>query len=100
MASVIQKIEALYQRLERARAIVAEGRIHPVLGKPDHYVVQSTKGDGFYLVNGTCICPDATERAELTKGLCKHKLAAVLFSESQTDAKPSQVDVSDLYPQS
>lgn len=79
MANVIQKIEALHCRLERAREIVAQDKVKPVLGIDDHYVVESTTGEGHYLVNDTCSCPDAANRSELTDGLCKHKLAVLVY---------------------
>ena len=85
MANVIEKIEALHQRLERAREIVAEGRVQAVLGMDEHYVIQSSTGQGYYMVNDSCTCPDARERSELTKGLCKHRLAALLYQESQAE---------------
>lgn len=81
MASVIRKIEALHCRLERAREIVAEGKVQPVLGMPDHFTVESSTGNGHYLVNATCSCPDAANRSELTKGLCKNKLAVLVYQE-------------------
>ena len=86
MASVIQKIEALHCRLDKARAIVAEGEVQPVLGMPNHYTVESSTGNGHYLVNFTCSCPDAQNRSELTKGLCKHKLAVLVYLEAQETA--------------
>ena len=90
MTSVIQKIEALHCRLERAREIVAQDKVRPVLGMDDHYTVESSAGTGHYLVNSTCSCPDAVNRTELTKGLCKHKLAVIVYTEAQeaaTEAK-------------
>lgn len=81
MPSVVDTIEALCERLQRARIIVAEGRVHPVLGATGHYIVESSTGRGFYLVNHDCTCPDAQHRAELNRGLCKHKLAVVLYQE-------------------
>ena len=86
MASVIQKIEALHCRLEKARQIVAEGKVQPVLGMPDHFTVEASTGNGHYLVNDTCSCPDAVNRSELTKGLCKHKLAVIVYTEAQQAA--------------
>ena len=83
MANVIEKIEALHCRLERAREIVVEGKVKPVLGMDDHYTVESSTGEGHYLVNSTCSCPDAQMRSELTKGLCKHKLAVLVYTEAQ-----------------
>ncbi len=90
MASVIEKIEALHCRLEKAREIVAEGKVKPVLGMDEHFTVESSTGTGHYLVNSTCSCPDAQNRSELTKGLCKHKLAVLVYQEAQeaaTEAK-------------
>ena len=90
MASTIQKIEALHCRLQKARGIVADSRVKPVLGMPDHFVVESTTGEGHYLVNDTCSCPDAVNRSELTDGLCKHKLAVLVYQaikEAHTEAK-------------
>ncbi len=78
MANVIEKIGALHCRLERAREIVAQDKVRPVLGMDDHYTVESSTGTGHYLVNSTCSCPDALNRSELTKGLCKHKLAVLV----------------------
>ncbi len=57
MSPVVQ-IEKLHERLEKARQIVAEGRVHPVLNREGYYVVLASSGDGFYLVNATCECPD------------------------------------------
>ena len=83
MSNVIEKIEALHCRLEKAREIVAEGKVRPVLGMDEHYTVESSTGEGHYLVNATCSCPDAQHRSELTKGLCKHKLAVLVYLEAQ-----------------
>ena len=90
MVSVIKKIEALHCRLQKARGIVADSRVKPVLGMPDHFVLESTTGEGHYLVNDTCSCPDAVNRSELTDGLCKHKLAVLVYQaikEAHTEAK-------------
>jgi hypothetical protein len=82
---------------------------------PSHYIVEGKEAK--YLVNGSCICPDATNRPEL-KGLCKHKLAATIYAEqialadipkvakaiSKTTAESPQTDrtledkLEDLYP--
>ena len=86
MASVIEKIEALHCRLERAREIVAQDKVKLVLGMDEHYTVESSTGEGHYLVNSTCSCPDAQNRTELTKGLCKHKLAVLVYLAAQEAA--------------
>jgi hypothetical protein len=61
--SPIARIEALYDRLTRARTLVADNKVHTVYGIANHYIVDGT--DAKYLVNGSCICPDATNRPEL-----------------------------------
>src|ERR671918_163449 len=81
--SPVQQIESLYQRLEKARSIYAAGEVHKVLGIDEHYVVESSKGDGFYLVNGICTCMDAQHRTEVHHGWCCHKLAVEIFKEQQ-----------------
>jgi hypothetical protein len=35
------------------------------------------------LVNGECRCPDATNRIDLVKGFCKHRLTALLYAEEE-----------------
>lgn len=87
MVSPVQQIEALAARLEKARQLVTEGKVHSVINQEGFYVVQSSKG-GFYLVNGSCNCPDAANRSELTKGFCKHRLAAEIFKEQPKTEEP------------
>ena len=83
MATVIQKIEALHDRLERARLLLEDNKIHAVFGVAEHYIVESSTSDIYYLVNSNCSCIDARQRQELTKGLCKHKLAVLLYEDAQ-----------------
>jgi hypothetical protein len=85
--SPIRQIKFLYARLEKAREIVAAGKVHPIVGMDKHYAVESSKGD-FYLVNGTCTCIDAQQRADLYHGWCKHKLAVELFKETPKEEPP------------
>jgi hypothetical protein len=79
--SPVKQIESLYTKLEKAKAIAASGKVHPIIGMDEHYAVESSKGD-FYLVNGTCTCVDAQQRADLHHGWCKHKLAVELRKET------------------
>lgn len=83
MVTAVRQIEALYKRLEKARELVASGKVHRIIGMDGHYAVESSKGDGFYLVNGTCGCSDAGHRSDTHKGWCKHKLAVELYREQQ-----------------
>src|SRR5918996_5965194 len=86
--SPVAKIEALYDRLTRARTLVADNKVHPVYGMKDHYFVEGKEAK--YLVNGSCICPDSVNRPEL-KGLCKHKLAVTIYAEHQAKAQDPKV---------
>ena len=106
MVSPIQQIEALTQRLEKARQLVADGKVHPINGMEEHYAVQAST-EGFYLVNESCTCPDAQQRDELHKGWCKHKLAVELVKEQATTPAPKgkgkkaddlEEKLADLYP--
>ena len=83
----ITQIEALAERLEKAREIV--GQVSPVLGLDGHHVVAGS--DGHYLVNGHCNCPDARFRRELHKGYCKHMLAVYLYEESASKPPESNL---------
>ena len=85
----VTQIEELSKRLERAREIVEEGHVSPVVGKDGQYVVQACKG-GYYLVNGECTYQDAQYRSDVHKGWCKHMLAVELYKESQPLEEPSQ----------
>ena len=74
----ITQIEALAERLEKARALV--GQVSPT----DKEVYDVASGDGrHYLVNGQCNCPDARYRRDLHKGYCKHRLAVYLYREAE-----------------
>jgi predicted nucleic acid-binding Zn finger protein len=83
--SPIAQIEALYDRLTRAQTLVANNKVHPIYGMANYYVVEGSNAR--YLVNGSCNCPDATKRVELTKGLCKHRLAAMVYAEQIAKAE-------------
>jgi hypothetical protein len=113
--SPVKQIEAMYQRLEKARTIFAAGKVHRILGLDQQYVVLSSTGDGFYQVNGVCTCQDAQHRTEIHHGWCCHKLAVELLKEqiasdpkvSKAIAKPTtstesertlEDQLEDLYP--
>ncbi len=83
MVTKIQQIEGMSKRLEKAKQLVAEGKTRLVLGIEFHYVVESTRGNGLYLVNEECTCPDARYRIELHSGWCKHNLAVELLKDEQ-----------------
>jgi hypothetical protein len=80
--SPVAQIRALHDRLTRAEELVASNKVHSIIGMDNYYAVESSKGD-YYLVNGSCSCPDSEYRDELHKGWCKHKLAAVVYTEQQ-----------------
>lgn len=78
MKNIRARVEGFLSRLERAEAILLEGRVHRVEGLPHAYVV---RGSETYLVDlerETCTCPDHG------KGhTCKHLLAAVLLERGE-----------------
>lgn len=76
--SKLQKIEGFLDRLERAEALLLEGRAHRVEGLPSTYVVRGSQNYLVSLEEGTCTCPDA-ERGHT----CKHLLAAVLLVRAE-----------------
>ena len=79
--SPVKQITELHRRLERAQGIVGEGRVFPVLGREDLYIVQGSEQD--YMVGASgCSCPDAKFGAPLHHGYCKHRLAVCIYVES------------------
>jgi hypothetical protein len=87
--SPVAQIRALHDRLIKAEALVASGKVRPVYAMQGHYFVEGTKD--VYLVNGECQCPDAVNRAELIKGMCKHRLAAIIYKEQEQTASDPKV---------
>jgi len=81
--SRIQQIDTLNTRLEKARQIVTEGRIFPILNKAGHYVVQAPQGKGFYLVNSEGCCTDGQQHIDLLEGYCEHRMAVDVLNEAQ-----------------
>lgn len=72
------RMASFLTRLEKAKALVREGRVHPVQGLPDIFVVESQEGKGLYLVDlgqETCTCPAWTQGKTRP---CKHLVAAAL----------------------
>ena len=78
----VWRIEALYARLERARALVASGKVSRDPNDSERYIVESeTHKDVTYIVTDSCSCADASIRHELT-GLCKHMLARIIYGST------------------
>jgi uncharacterized Zn finger protein len=78
MKNIHARVEEFLNRLERAEAILLEGRLHRVEGLPHTYVV---RGSQVYLVDlaqETCTCPDHARGHT-----CKHLLAAVLLERGE-----------------
>jgi len=81
MKNIRARLEEFLNRLERAEAILLEGRVHRVEGLPHTYVVRGSEN---YLVNlekETCTCPDHGRGHT-----CKHLLAAVLLERGEKKA--------------
>jgi len=88
----IQQIDNLTLSLERARWIVAKGRISAVLNREGHYVVGSDHEKGFYVPNPQGCCDS---QQDLLNGYCEHRLAADLFKEAQgleTEVSPKTAE--------
>jgi hypothetical protein len=85
--SPVAKIRMLHDRLVKAEALVAGGKVHPAVNMPGHYIVEGS--NGFYILNGACHCEDAVNRPELK--YCKHRLSVEIFKEQQTLADNPKV---------
>lgn len=86
--STVQLITKLAERLEKAKALVEDGCVHPITGEPNNYVVESERDVGtYYHVNGVCTCPDFQHRGKEIAGWCKHKLAVELMKEQEQAGK-------------
>ena len=75
------QIEEIYQRLVKARELVANGSVHRIQLVKNHYTVDSD-GDsvGDFLVdNGRCRCDGAQSRSSAIKGWCEHRTAVEIF---------------------
>ncbi len=78
--SEIWRIEALWSRLERARQLLADGKVSRDPDNPQQYRVESQAHPGaFYTTAETCGFKDASIRSQLVVPLCKHVLAVILF---------------------
>lgn len=89
--TVIQRIEAAYRRLEKAKEIVQAGKVHRVEGADGYWVVEGSNG-AYYLVNGQCTCPDYQRRGKEIK-FCKHMLAVELTKQQEHEGKEAKQDV-------
>ena len=85
--SPVAKIRMLHDRLVKAEALVATGKVHPAVNMPGHYIVEGS--NGFYILNGACHCEDAVNRPELK--YCKHRLSVEIFKEQQAKAQDPKV---------
>lgn len=86
--TVLQRIEAAAKRLEKAKEIARAGKVHRIEGTGGYYVVEGSQG-AFYLVNGTCTCPDYQRRGETLKW-CKHMLAVEIVKQGGTKGDEAQ----------
>ncbi len=79
----VHQIENLNTRLEKARQIAKKKRIFPVYNKEDHYVVRTSDGKGFYVVNPEGCCHKNHQQLDLLQGYCEHRLAVDLYKEAE-----------------
>jgi len=82
-AGIIEFIEAVAKRLEKARALASNVR---AIEGAEAFIVENEEGRKLYLVqNSTCTCPDFRQRKELHRGWCKHRLAVALANRKQNN---------------
>ncbi len=87
----IERIVKVSERYERAKAILADARVH-ILAEGEageevrFHFVEGTKGE-FYQIDqqaGTCECGDFTKFAkEEIGGWCKHRIAVALWEQKR-----------------
>lgn len=85
-AGIVETIEAMSQRLEKARALVRDGKVRKVEGE-DSWVVENEEGKFYLVQNSTCTCQDFQQRKDLHKGWCKHRLAIALTKKNGKEGK-------------
>ena len=84
---VIGAIEAINDRLGKARALMARGAVHHVVDESDHFedywAVEGdpARGRVYEVTPNTCSCPDA--RGAAPRGWCKHRLAVELWKQAE-----------------
>jgi hypothetical protein len=79
----------LHDRLLKAEVLASAGKVRPVVGVPDHYLVEGSKGP-YPVKEGKCPCPDAANRNGLTDGHCKHLLAALPYGQEVTSTETTE----------
>ena len=79
-AGVIKRIEALYERLQKAKKLVEENKVRKVAGA-EAWVVENGRGEFYLVANDSCTCPDFQNRRDLHGGWCKHRLAVEILKE-------------------
>ena len=86
---LIDHIDTMHERLQKVRQIANSGSVHHVDGMQDVYAVQASNGTAWYLVNlyQSCSCPDFRVPGEALHGICKHRLACLLFEQHQAERR-------------
>ena len=87
----LEQIEALAERLERARGIVEAGMVEPIEGMPGAYIVTNGEGKKYLVHDGRCTCPDYQHRQDIHRGYCKHRLAAYIFADQTQSHTESEI---------
>lgn len=80
-----KQAQAVAERYQKAVELVEAGKVFPLYGELDRYVVVNGQGVA-YLVNhisGECTCPDSQLRCPKLGIVCKHAIAVELYVERQ-----------------
>ncbi len=85
--SIIQVIEGLNKRLEKAKELVRDDKVRKVQGA-DSWLVENKEKNKIYLVqDSSCTCLDFQQRKDLHKGWCKHRLAVALVGQERNEGE-------------
>jgi hypothetical protein len=86
---VIAAIEAMSDRLARAKTILARSAVHHVVDESDHFedywAVEGdpARGRVYQVSTQGCNCADGREGGAAPRGWCKHKLAVQLHKQAE-----------------
>ena len=83
MAMTAKQAKAVAERYQKAVELVEAGKVFPLYGEPDRYVVVNGQGVAYVVdhVSGECTCPDSQLRCPKLGIVCKHAMAVELYVE-------------------
>lgn len=78
-----KQAQAVAERYQKAVELVEAGKVFPLYGELDRYVVVNGQGVAYLVdhVSGECTCPDSQLRCPKLGIVCKHAMAVELYVE-------------------